>query len=132
MSGNERAKAVLELPQRVDLFIVGHGEPEGMRREIVAWLKSRYPNTPILALNPGENQRLAEADFNVVLNGTEAWLAKVDDGVGMRRREDDGLSEEPRREAESSCLEGRRDERRKAKSRFLVVTPAYGGLRPSE
>src|SRR5438046_6686520 len=31
--GNERAQAVLSLPQRVDLFIVGHKAPEPTRRE---------------------------------------------------------------------------------------------------
>lgn len=50
---------VLSLPQRVDLFIVGHGEPEETRGEIVAWLKDSYPKTPILALTSVENQQLA-------------------------------------------------------------------------
>lgn len=82
VSGNERTKVVLSLPQRVDLFIVGHGEPEEMRREILAWLKGSYPKTPILALNLAENQQLEGADYNAALNGPEAWLSMVDAALG--------------------------------------------------
>jgi len=41
--GNECAKAVLGLPQRVDLFIVGHDAAEQTRREMVVWLKANTP-----------------------------------------------------------------------------------------
>lgn len=76
--GNERAKAVLGLPERVDLFIVGHGGPEETRREMVEWLKRSYAKTPILALNPPEYQELAGANYNVELDKPEAWLSMVD------------------------------------------------------
>ena len=76
--GNERAKAVLGLPQRVDLFIVGHNAPEQTRREIVVWLKTKYPNVPIVALNPPECGQLPGADYNAVLRGPETWLPIVE------------------------------------------------------
>lgn len=75
--GNERSKAVLNLPQRVNLFIVGHDAPEPTRTEMVVWLKTKYPKVPIVALNsPG--RKLPGADYNAVLNGPETWLPIVE------------------------------------------------------
>ena len=71
--GNEAAKLLLSSTQRYDLFIVGHAAPEETRREMVAWLKTRYPGVKILALNPPD-QQLSSADFNVCQNGPETWL----------------------------------------------------------
>jgi hypothetical protein len=79
--GNECAKAVLNLPQRVDLFIVGHNAPEQSRREIVAWLKAKYPKVQVVALNPPECQQLLGADYNALFDGPEAWLPVVDAAV---------------------------------------------------
>ena len=74
--GNERSKAVLGLPQRVDLFIVGHDAPEPTRTEIVVWLKTKYPKVPVVALNlPG--QELPSADYNALVNDPETWLPIV-------------------------------------------------------
>jgi hypothetical protein len=50
--GNEAAKIVLSSPQHCDLFIVGHAAPEQTRKEMVDWLKARYPHVKILALEP--------------------------------------------------------------------------------
>ena len=74
--GNEAAKVLLSSIQRYDLFIVGHSAPEEIRKEIVAWLKSQYPNVKILSLNPPDHQLLA-ADYNVRQNGPETWLPIV-------------------------------------------------------
>src|SRR5207248_6284899 len=41
--GNECAKAVLGLPLRDHLFIVGHDAAEQTRREMVLWLKANTP-----------------------------------------------------------------------------------------
>ena len=79
--GNECAKAVLNLPQRVDLFIVGHNAPEQSRKEIVAWLKAKYPKVQVVALNPPECQQLLGADYNTLFDGPEAWLPIVDAAV---------------------------------------------------
>ncbi len=40
---------------------------------MVDWLKAKYPNVKVLALNP-PNQQLPGADYNVVQNGPEKWL----------------------------------------------------------
>ena len=80
--GNECAKAVLAaklgLPQRVDLFIIGHDAPEPTRTEMVLWLKTEYPNVPIVALNPPECRELPGADYNAAFNGPEAWFPIVE------------------------------------------------------
>jgi len=55
---------------------VGHAAPEQTRQEIVDWLKVKYPQTTVLALNP-RNQELVGADYNVVQNGPEKWLPYV-------------------------------------------------------
>ncbi len=76
--GNECAKAVLGLPQRVDLFIVGHDAAEQTRREIVVWLKAKYPKVQIVALNSPDCRELPGADYNAVVNGPETWLPIVE------------------------------------------------------
>jgi hypothetical protein len=76
--GNDAAKVLLKANPHptVALFIVGHAAPEQTRKEMVDWLKEKYPNVKILALNP-PNQQLPRADFNVIQNGPEKWLAFV-------------------------------------------------------
>jgi hypothetical protein len=74
--GNERAKILLSSIQHYDLFIVGHAAPEQTRKEMVDWLKLKYPKVKILALNPS-HQELSTADYNVLQNGPENWLAIV-------------------------------------------------------
>jgi hypothetical protein len=73
--GNEAAKIVLSSPQHCDLFIVGHAAPEQTRKEMVEWLKARYPSIKILALNPADHRQLADADYNAILNGPDEWLS---------------------------------------------------------
>jgi hypothetical protein len=41
-----------------------------------SYLKAKYPNVKVLALNPS-NQQLPDADYNVVQNGPEKWLPFV-------------------------------------------------------
>jgi CheY-like chemotaxis protein len=74
--GGERAKILLSTIQDYDLFIVGHNAPEQVRTEVVDWLKSKYPNVKVLALNPPQEE-LPNADFNVTLNGPDKWLPIV-------------------------------------------------------
>jgi hypothetical protein len=76
--GNEAAKVLLNTIQHVDvaLFIVGHAASEQTRKEMVDWVKTKYPNAKVLALNP-PNQQIPEADYNVIQNGPENWLPFV-------------------------------------------------------
>ena len=78
--GNDAAKALLSTiqPRAEDIafFMVGHAAPEPKRKVMVDWLRSRYPNTKILVLNP-PNQQTAGADYNVLQNGPELWLPIV-------------------------------------------------------
>src|ERR1051325_2264560 len=74
--GNERAKVVLGSAQPYNIFIIGHGAPQQTRVRMATWLKSKYPDVKILALNP-VFQRLRDADYNVVVNGPEKWVPIV-------------------------------------------------------
>jgi hypothetical protein len=47
--------------QHYDLFIVGPAAPEDTRREIVDWLKEKYPTVKIPALHP-PHQQVSNAD----------------------------------------------------------------------
>lgn len=75
--GNDAAKLVLRPPEKYDLFIVGHAAPEPTRREMVEWLKEKYPGVRILALNAPGIPNLVGADYNVKLNGPETLLPVI-------------------------------------------------------
>jgi hypothetical protein len=77
--GNEAAKAALtDDSKRYALFIIGRDAATPMRRDMAAWLKSKYPNIPVLALNPPYEQQLKPADYNIILDGPEEWLFIVE------------------------------------------------------
>src|SRR5258708_2911702 len=81
LTGNEAAKVILSPAQNCDLFIVGDAAPEQTRKEMVDWLKVKYPSVRILALNlPGHE--LAGADYNVKLDSHKPWLPMV--GAAVR------------------------------------------------
>jgi hypothetical protein len=82
--GNESAKTILSIPQHFDLFIIGHAAPENDRKGMVAWLKIYFPNTRVLALNPPNLPVLSGADYNVKLNGPEAWLSVVNTALSSQ------------------------------------------------
>jgi len=75
--GNDEAKRILDKRHPYRLFIVGHSAPKETREEIVRWLKTNFQGTKILALNPPDNTKLAEADYNLILNRPEDWLLIV-------------------------------------------------------
>jgi hypothetical protein len=80
--GNEAAKVVLSLPQCCDIFIIGHQAPLESRRQMVAWLKAKYPAVPVLALNMSDAQELSGADYNAAPNSPQAWLSIVAGALG--------------------------------------------------
>ena len=67
---------------KILLFIIGHNANPQVRKEIAAWLKSKYSRVPILALNPPYQQELKLADYNIILNGPEEWLFIVESTAG--------------------------------------------------
>ena len=73
---NEAAKVLLSSIQKYDLFIIGHAAPEECRSEMVDWLRTRYPDVKILALNP-PHQPLPNADYNAPASDPEGWLSFV-------------------------------------------------------
>jgi len=80
--GNDDAQRVLGIHENYRLFIVGHAARRETREEMVRWLKTNFPDTRILALNPPHQENLADADFNLVLNGPEGWLSIVANAAG--------------------------------------------------
>ena len=72
---NESAKQALTSIDKVDVFIVGYTAPEQTRKEMVDWLKERFPRVRIVALVPSASLQLPRADYNVVLNDLDEWLA---------------------------------------------------------
>jgi hypothetical protein len=76
--GNDAAKIALSSIGHYDLFLLGHGADLKTREEMVDWLKVKYPDVPVLALNPAEHEVLNHANFNLVLNGPEEWLLVVE------------------------------------------------------
>lgn len=80
--GNEAAKVLLAMPQHCDLFIIAESAPEKNRKQMVGWLREKYPSVRILALNAPGIQELAGADFNVESNGPRAWLRVVTSALG--------------------------------------------------
>src|SRR5258708_35398850 len=75
-TGNGAAKVILSPAEHCDLFIVGDAAPEQTRKEMVDWLKVKYPSVRILALNlPGHE--LAGPDYNVKLDSHNPWLPMV-------------------------------------------------------
>jgi hypothetical protein len=76
--GNEAAKIALSSFGHYDLFMVGHGADLKTREEMADWLRAKYPDVPILALNAAEHQALGHANYNLVLNGPEEWLLVVE------------------------------------------------------
>jgi len=83
--GNDSAKGLLNLPLHIDLFIVGHAASEEVRKEMVAWLKMKFPSVQILALNPPTILELDGADYNVKLDGPETWLPVVSGALREQR-----------------------------------------------
>jgi len=75
--GNNDAQRVLANGETYGFFIVGHAAAKETREEMVRWLKTNFPDTKILALNPPHQTNLSEADYNLVLNGPEEWLSIV-------------------------------------------------------
>ncbi len=80
--GNDDAKRVLDKRQGHRLFIVGHAAPTETREEMVRWLKTNFPDSKILALNPTYHNNLAKADYNLTLSRHEEWLSIVANAVG--------------------------------------------------
>jgi hypothetical protein len=75
--GNEDARRALAMDQIYRLFIVGRDAPRETREAMVRWLKEHFPNIKVLALNPPYQDQLPGADFNLILNGPDEWLAVV-------------------------------------------------------
>jgi hypothetical protein len=80
--GNDEAKRTIDKGGIYHLFIVGHAAKKKTRQEMVDWLKANFPGPKILALNPPDEMNVNGADYNILLNGPEEWLAAVTSAIG--------------------------------------------------
>jgi hypothetical protein len=80
--GNDEAKRTIDKGAIYHLFIVGHAAKKKTRQEMVNWLKANFPGPKILALNPPDEMNVNGADYNILLNGPEEWLAAVTSAIG--------------------------------------------------
>jgi hypothetical protein len=80
--GEAAAKKALSDGVKYDLFIVGHAAPYARRHQAVGWLKARFPEAKVLALNPPHYGGDSSADYNVPLNGPDEWLRAVASAIG--------------------------------------------------
>lgn len=86
---NEAAKVLLSSFQKYDLFLVGHAAPDECRSAMVAWLKERYSDVKILALNP-PHRPLPKADYNALASDPESWLCFVAESLEQFARSASG------------------------------------------
>ena len=75
--GNADAHRVLAKGEKYCIFLIGHAAPQAERQAMVMWIRTRFRDAKILALNAPTYGVLPQADFNFVLNGPEEWLATV-------------------------------------------------------
>ena len=76
--GNDAARIALSRTCAYDLFIVGYAAEQPVRREIVDWVRGRFPGTKILALNPPHQTGLSQADYNFEMSGPGELLDAVE------------------------------------------------------
>lgn len=82
--GNEAAKAILGRQQRWDLFTVGYAAPRETIRDMIEWLKARYPGVPILELTSPRNPRFP-LENRTNANGLAPWIFAVANALSAAR-----------------------------------------------
>jgi hypothetical protein len=76
VSGNQVAQFVLQADPPYDLFVLGHGASQEVRTQMAAWLRSRYPNVRVVALN-ARGPVIEWLRFNAPNEPASAWLLIV-------------------------------------------------------
>jgi len=76
--GNDAARSALSRTCAYDLFIVGYATEQHLRRELIDWIRGRFPGTKILALNPPHQTGISQADYNVEMSGPGELLDAVE------------------------------------------------------
>ncbi len=75
--GNDEARRALEQAADYDLVLVAWSAPDAVRREMVVWVKLRYPQIRVMALYSATGRPIAEADFNSASERPEEWFTAV-------------------------------------------------------
>jgi hypothetical protein len=76
-AGNQCAALFLHMHPHYDLFLIGHAAAVPVRSEMARWIRVRYPNTPIVALNPRDSHRLDQLRYNARHDRHDAWLRLI-------------------------------------------------------
>jgi hypothetical protein len=64
--------------ERVDLVLIGHSAPVGIRENAVIHFKDHFPSLPVIALRPDSfHCGLQNADYNADADEPDDWLNTV-------------------------------------------------------
>ncbi len=76
--GNDSAMALDKSAfASIDLVVVGASAPQSTRAEMLGWLKTHYPNIPVLMLQYREWETFSGADAAVPADNPMLWLQVV-------------------------------------------------------
>ena len=81
--GSEEAQKAA-LTGAFDLFLIGYATSRRERRELIKWLRTKWPNVPIAALRSSAYEQVPEADCVADVNEPEEWLKTVADCIAAR------------------------------------------------
>lgn len=73
-NGNAFALASI---QRVDLILIGHSAPTGIRENAASHFKEHFPNIPVIALRSSLRSDVQDADYSSAFENQDEWLAVV-------------------------------------------------------
>lgn len=64
--------------QPVDLVLIGHSAPIGIRENAASHFKDHFPNIPVIALRSGTlRSDVHDADYSGAIENPEEWLAVI-------------------------------------------------------
>lgn len=82
VSGNLAAQFALRGHPHYDLFVIGHGASQRIRTEMAIWLRARYPDSGIVALNR-HGQVIDGLRYNAPNEPAATWLPVISAAVGQ-------------------------------------------------
>ncbi len=68
----------LATTERIDVVLIGHSAPIGIRENAAVHFKDHFPEIPVVALRSNSfRDKLQYADYNVAVEDPEEWLKMV-------------------------------------------------------
>ncbi|MGI9101674.1 MAG: hypothetical protein ACR2IF_04430 [Terriglobales bacterium] len=75
--GNQAAREMLSENHAYDLIVVGWSAGDHPRRDIVTWIKQRWPQLRVIALHDTRNHPIPDADYNSASENPHEWFEAV-------------------------------------------------------